>query len=193
MIASFLSAAAAQLRPSVVGILDGTDRGESGGAGIAWGKSGLIVTNAHVATGRDVTVVVADGRRARGEVVARNARRDLAVVRTRELALPGAPPGDPARLRPGSLVFAVGHPFGVRHAVSAGVLQAVGRLPRGFAMSRLGAAEWVQADVRLAPGNSGGPLADATGHVIGVAAMIVGGLALAVPAGDVNALLATLQ
>lgn len=191
MIASFLAAAAAQLRPSVVQILNGPGRGESGGAGVVWGESGLIVTNAHVATGRDV-MVVADGRRARGEVVARIAKRDLAVVRASELALPGAQPGDPARLRPGSLVFAVGHPFGVRDAVSAGVLQAVGRLPSGFAKIGSSAHVWVQADVRLAPGNSGGPLADAAGRVIGVAAMIVGGLALAVPAGDVNALLATL-
>ena len=190
MIASFLSAAAAQLVPSVVQILDGS-RGASGGAGIAWGDSGLIVTNAHVATGRDVTVVAGDGRSVRGEVVARNVRRDLALIRAPDLVLPGAPLGDPARLRPGALVFAVGHPFGVRDAVSAGVLQAVGRLPRGFAPNGHGGHTWVQADVRLAPGNSGGPLADAAGRVIGVAAMIVGGLALAVPAGDVNALLAT--
>jgi serine protease Do len=192
MIASFLSAAAARLRPSVVQILDGTGRGESGGAGIAWGGSGIIVTNAHVATHRDVTVVAANGRSARGEVVTRNTRRDLAVVRVRELELPGAPLGDPTRLRPGALVFAVGHPFGVRDAVSAGVLQAVGRLPRGLAMNGRGADAWVQADVRLAPGNSGGPLADAAGRVIGVAAMVVGGLALAVPTDDVQALLATI-
>jgi len=79
----------------------------------------------------------------------------------------------------------------VQDAISAGVLQAVGRLPRGLAVNGRGAHAWVQADVRLAPGNSGGPLADAAGLVIGVAAMIVGGLALAVPAPDVDALVAT--
>ncbi|HKE89498.1 MAG TPA: trypsin-like peptidase domain-containing protein [Gemmatimonadales bacterium] len=190
MTVSFVSDAAARLIPSVVAIVDGAERG-GGGAGIAWGASGLIVTNAHVATHRDVTVVAADGRRARGAVVARDARRDLAVVRASGLELPGAPTGDPARLRPGALVFAVGHPFGVHDAISAGVLQAVGRLPRGFPINGRGAYPWVQADVRLAPGNSGGPLADAAGLVIGVAAMIVGGLALAVPAPDVDALVAT--
>ena len=190
MITTFLSQPAAQLRPSVVQILNGSGRGESGGAGIAWGGSGLIVTNAHVATHREVAVVTADGRRERGKVVARHPRRDLAVIEAIGLELPGAPLGDATRLRPGALVFAVGHPFGVRDAISAGVLQAVGRLPPGFAVDGRGADAWVQADVRLAPGNSGGPLADVAGRVIGVAAMIVGGLALAVPAGDVNALLA---
>jgi serine protease Do len=192
MIAAFLSAAAARLRPSVVQIVDGSGRRQSGGAGIAWGGSGIVVTNAHVATHRDVTVVAPDGRSARGEVVTRNTQRDLALVQVRELELPGAPLGDPTRLRPGALVFAVGHPFGVRDALSAGVLQAVGRLPPGLAMNGHDAEAWVQADVRLAPGNSGGPLADAAGRVIGVAAMVVGGLALAVPVADVQALLAAM-
>ncbi|HEY6222366.1 MAG TPA: trypsin-like peptidase domain-containing protein [Gemmatimonadales bacterium] len=188
MIASFLSGAAARLIPSVVQFVD--DGGRGGGAGIAWGASGLIATNAHVATRRDVTIVAADGRRGRGSVVARDARRDLAVVRAHGVDVPGAELGDPTALRPGALVFAVGHPFGVRDAVSAGVLQAVGRLPRGFALNGRGAYRWVQADVRLAPGNSGGPLADSAGRVIGVAAMIVAGLALAVPASDVDVLIA---
>ena len=86
--------------------------------------------------------------------------------------------------------MAIGHPFGLVDAVSTGVLQSVGRLPLelGFEGGRL---RWVQADVRLGPGNSGGPLANADGQVIGVAAMIVAGLALAVPAPDVEALLAS--
>src|SRR5262245_26939045 len=174
MIVPFFSGVAARLRPSVVQIVTGSGRRESGGAGIAWEDSGLIVTSAHVATEARVIVVAPDGRRAPGTVVARDAKRDLAVVRAGGLELPGAQLGDATRLRAGSLVFAVGHPFGIRDAISAGVFQAVGKLPRGFSVNGTGPFSWVQADVRLGPGNSGGPLADAAGRVIGVAAMIVG-------------------
>src|SRR5262249_61048939 len=76
MMASFVSSAAARLIPSVVAIVDGAERG-SGGAGIAWGASGLIVTNAHVATHRDVTVVAAGGRRGRGAGWGRGVGRGL--------------------------------------------------------------------------------------------------------------------
>ena len=92
-------------------------------------------------------------------------------------------------MRPGSLVLAVGHPFGVVDAVSTGVLQSVGPLPLELDFAG-GGLHWVQADVRLGPGNSGGPLADVEGRVVGIAAMVVAGLALAVPATDVEALLA---
>jgi len=99
-------------------------------------------------------------------------------------------------MRPGALVFAVGHPLGVKDAVSVGVFQAVRAVPQGYGMAeqrpRRGRSPfipWVQADVRLAPGNSGGPIADVEGNVIGVAAMIVSGLALAVPAPDLDRLL----
>ena len=74
----------------------------------------------------------------------------------------------------GSLVVAVGHPLGMRGALSAGIVHAVAPIVRG-------GAPWIHADVRLAPGNSGGPLADVSGAIVGVNAMIVGGLALAVP------------
>ena len=93
-------------------------------------------------------------------------------------------------MRPGSLIMAIGHPFGLVDAVSTGVLQSVGELPLELDFEG-GMLRWVQADVRLGPGNSGGPLADADGRVIGVAAMVVAGMALAVPAPDVEALLAS--
>jgi serine protease Do len=76
----------------------------------------------------------------------------------------------------------------VKDAVSVGVFQAVGAVPRGYGM-KSPSIPWVQADVTLAPGNSGGPIADVEGNVIGVAAMIVSGLALAVPAPDLEGLL----
>jgi serine protease Do len=185
---AFLSTAADLLRASVVQIIEG-QRG-SGGAGIAWGRPDLFVTSAHVVSRPRVTVVTPDGRAVSGAVIRRDTVRDLAVVHAAGAGdeLPVARPGDPYVMRAGSLVVAVGHPFGMVDAVSAGVFQAVGPLPRGLGLNGKGSIPWVQADVRLAPGNSGGPLADAEGRVIGVAAMVVSGLALAVPVTDVERL-----
>ena len=82
--------------------------------------------------------------------------------------------GDSDSLRPGHFVLALGNPLGLTGAISAGVAHAASR-------------DWVQADVRLAPGNSGGMLADAAGRVIGINTMIVHGLALAIPSNQVEA------
>jgi serine protease Do len=83
-------------------------------------------------------------------------------------------------VRPGELAIAIGNPLGFVGALATGVIHAVGPL-RG-----LGRQSWVQADVRLAPGNSGGPLADARGRVIGINTMVAGGLALAIPSNSVR-------
>lgn len=137
------------------------------GAGVVWHPDGLILTNAHVAH-RDVTVVLADGRSWSARLVARDPQRDLAALVVDASGLPAARIGDSGALRVGELVLAVGNPLGLVRALSAGLVHAVG--PRA-----------IHADLRLAPGNSGGPLADARGHVVGLNAMIVGGLAVAVP------------
>jgi serine protease Do len=183
--------AAARVCASVVQVRSGAGPAAGGGAGIAWRGDELIVTNAHVAMTPRLSVVLPEGRAVPGEVIRRDAHRDLALVRAPGASLPRVSTADPRTLRPGTLVFAVGHPLGVTDAVSAGVLQATGPLPPGLGLPgdkrRL---SWVQADLRLAPGNSGGPLADAAGRVVGVAAMIVAGLALAVPAPDVEAFVA---
>src|SRR5881409_2785632 len=131
-------------------------------------------------------------RLVRDQRARRDAERDIAVVRAAGAGVPAVVAGDPYALRSGSLVFAVGHPFGVRDAVSVGVLQAVSPLPRGYGLNGNGSFVWIQADVRLAPGNSGGPVGDAQGRVIGVAAMVVSGMALAVPVPDVERFLSGL-
>ena len=142
-------------------------RGGAVGAGVVWHPDGLSLTNAHVAAG-DVTVVLADGGARRARLVARDVQRDLAALVVDATDLPAARIGDSGALRVGELVLAVGNPLGLVRALSAGLVHAVG--PRA-----------IHADLRLAPGNSGGPLADAQGHVVGLNAMIVGGLAVAVP------------
>ena len=197
MSTTFLSDPAQRLRASVVGVATGRRgrraAGGAGGAGAAIAWSGdLFVTSAHVVTASHATIVTPDGRAVPGDVVRRDDERDIAVVHAPGAGVPAVATANPATLRAGSLVFAVGHPFGVRDAVSVGVLQAVSPLPRGYGLNGKGSFVWIQADVRLAPGNSGGPLADAQGRVIGVAAMVVSGVALAVPVPDVERLLAGL-
>jgi serine protease Do len=124
-----------------------------------------------------------DGRSFPAEIAARDARRDLAILHVTASDLPAAPLGDSNRLRPGELVIAIGNPLGFMGALTAGVIHAVGPLPG------LGPRKWIQAGVRLAPGNSGGPLADASGNVIGVNTMVAGRLGLAVPSNEVARLL----
>ncbi len=171
---------AEQLRRSTVQILNG-NRGESGsGSGVIWDPGGLIVTNAHVMRHENARVELWDGRVFPATVHSRDNRRDLAALSIQTRGLPAAAPGDSLALRPGELVMAVGNPLGFVGALTTGVVHAIGPL-RG-----LGRRPWVQAAVRLAPGNSGGPLADAQGSVVGLNTMVVaGGLALAIPSNSV--------
>jgi serine protease Do len=172
-----LAAVARRLRGSTVEL-----RAMEGaiGSGIIWGADGLIVTAAHVllrggrASGAP-GVRLEDGRLLRAAVLACDRRADLAVVRVDSHDLAAASIGDSDRLRAGELVLAVGHPFGLVGAVATGVVHAASG-PEGRSES-----PWIRADLRLAPGHSGGPMADARGRVVGVTTMIAGGLALAVP------------
>jgi serine protease Do len=162
---------ARRLRDVTVQVLAGR---ASLGAGVVW-QRGLVVTNAHVARTAELRVALPDGRLVAARLVARDPSRDLAALALAPAAPVAAPvpaePGDASRLRAGALVLAVGHPLGVTGALALGVLHAAAR----------SADDWITADIRLAPGNSGGPLADATGRVIGINSMIVGGLGVAVP------------
>jgi serine protease Do len=116
-------------------------------------------------------------------LLARDTRRDLATLKVEAGGLPAATFGDSAALRVGELVMAIGNPMGFIGALTTGVVHALGSL------AGLGRQSWVLADVRLAPGNSGGPLADAYGRVIGINTMIVNGLGAAVPGNTVTAFL----
>ncbi|MDQ3639353.1 MAG: S1C family serine protease [Actinomycetota bacterium] len=170
--------------PGVVQVRRGTRRrGPRGGAGAGflWSPDGSVMTNHHVVAGSDgkLEVVLTDDRSFDAEVVESSRRLDLAMLRLRgapaeDLATP--PVGDSNALRVGELVFAVGHPWGRRGAVTAGIVSGLGSVGRPF-----GRARYVQSDAYLAPGNSGGPLVNARGEVIGVNAMISRGLSLAIP------------
>ena len=166
-----------RLRRSTVLVRPGASKGN--GSGVLWSSDGLIVTNAHVAQGSRAEISLWDGREFRAEVTSRDARRDLAALRISAGELFAAEAGDSSRVRPGEIAIAVGNPLGFVGALTTGVVHAVGSL-RG-----LGSQSWVQSDVRLAPGNSGGPLADAGGRVIGINAMVAGRLALAIASNEV--------
>ncbi len=184
---------AEKLRRSTVLIHAG---GRGGGSGVIWSSDGIIITNAHVARGAQIGLQLWDGREFHATVASRDPHRDLAALRVNltNLAtnleinqptnaaanLPSAVIGDSSQVRPGELAIAIGNPLGFIGALATGVIHAVGTL-RG-----LGSRPWVQADVRLAPGNSGGPLADARGRVIGINTMVAGRLALAIPSNVVQ-------
>jgi serine protease Do len=168
---------AEQLRRSTV-LIETGDRGS--GAGVIWGGDGLIVTNAHVARGPDARVELWDGRQLEAVITSRDPQLDLAALRISANDLPRVSPADSSKLRPGELAIAIGNPLGFVGALTTGVIHAVGPL------GGMGSRTWVQANVRLASGNSGGPLADARGRVIGINTMVAGRLALAIPSNAVH-------
>jgi serine protease Do len=165
---------------SVVQVEDG---GRGAGAGVVWSAQGLIVTNAHVVRGDEAGVTTAYDRRLNGRVEARDDALDLALVRVAGDGLNALEPGDSRSLRPGQLVLAIGHPLGVNGAVTVGIIT---RPPEAADQREL-----IASNVTLNRGNSGGPLLDAHGRLIGINAMVAGpGLGLAVPAHVVQRFLA---
>jgi serine protease Do len=166
-----LSQVAERVRRSTVQV-EGAGRG--GGSGVIWRSDGLIVTNAHVAQRTVGRIRFSDGRVVQANVAARDPKLDLALLVADARDLPAAPVADSDKLRAGQLVLAVGSPYGHAGAVAVGVVHASAE------------RRWVQADVKLAPGNSGGPLADADGRVIGINTMVANGVALAVPSNMVE-------
>jgi serine protease Do len=156
---------AERLRRSTV-LIEAQGRGH--GSGVIWPTGGVVVTNAHVAQTDRATITLWDGRRYEVPVTRRDPGRDLAALPFSAPALEPAAVGDSRRLRAGELVIAVGNPLGFLGALTTGVVHSVGPVPG------VSGREFVQADVRLAPGNSGGPLADAQGRVIGINTMVLG-------------------
>lgn len=173
---------AERLRRSTVQVFSG-GRERGGGSGVIWKPDGLILTNAHVARSNRVEVELWDRRTLDARVTAHDPRRDLAALRITATDLHAAGAGDSAALRPGELAIAIGSPLGFSGALTTGVIHSVGPIPG------MGRQAWVRATVRLAPGNSGGPLANADGRVIGLNTAIAHGLALAVPSNEIAAFL----
>lgn len=175
--------------PSVVSIGVGAGESEAAaeragaGSGFVIAPDGYIVTNHHVVVDSDhLTVGFTDGREYEARVVGADPSTDIAVVRIQESGLETAKFGDSGALRVGQLAIAIGNPLGFQSTVSTGVISALGRNLR----SRSGRLieNIIQTDVALNPGNSGGPLVDSRGRVIGInTAMIrmAQGLSFSVP------------
>ena len=170
-IAEFLRRATVQVRAA------GAD-GQGSGSGLVL-SAGQIITNAHVTMANNLILEAWDGKSHKAQVVRKDPRLDLALLSAEGLdAPPAALSGNEPK--PGAAVIAVGNPLGFVGAVSTGFVQAVG------VVRALGGRRWVQADVRLAPGNSGGPMADVLGQIVGINTMVARGLALAIPAATVQ-------
>ena len=165
--------------------------GRGAGAGIVWDEGGLVLTNDHVLPktrrgdrrGGKTRVALRDGRTFDAEIVKRSRNLDLALLRLRDAGdLPVASVEDSDALRVGDLVYAIGHPWGNPGAVTAGIVGGLG-VPGGPGRGRPrgSGGRFIFSDVVLAPGNSGGPLLNAGGEVVGINAMIFGRTALSVP------------
>jgi S1-C subfamily serine protease len=172
--------------PTVVGVRTSRGRGSPGdgsGSGVIVASDGYILTNSHVVHGASkFEVSLIDGRRLPASLTGDDPASDLAVIRAEGQGLPAAHFTQSARLRVGQLVIAIGNPFGFQSTVSAGVVSALGRSLRSTTGRLID--NIIQTDVALNPGNSGGPLVDSRGFVVGVNTAIFAmaqGISFAIP------------
>ncbi|HUX13178.1 MAG TPA: trypsin-like peptidase domain-containing protein [Spirochaetia bacterium] len=145
---------------------------EGAGSGVIITPDGFILTNDHVVAGaREILVSLVDDRSFKADLIGRDPATDLALIRVSDEKLPAADLGSSEGLRAGQLVIALGNPLGFSNTVSAGVVSAIGRSmrsPSGRLIDHV-----IQSDVALNPGNSGGPLLDSRGFVVGINTAIV--------------------
>lgn len=161
--------------------------GRGQGTGVIVDKDGYIVTNYHVVeAANEITVTLSDNRRVEGRLLGYDEPTDLAVIKIDEDRIIAAEWGDSDGVEVGSLVWAVGSPFGLQHTVTMGILSAKNRAGSAGTVYQ----DFMQTDAAVNPGNSGGPLVDEQGRVIGINTAIVGqtyqGISFAVPSNVVK-------
>jgi S1-C subfamily serine protease len=145
------------------------------GSGLVFASDGLILTNSHVVSGAaTISATMADGQRSTARLLGEDPHTDIAVLRTdNHLAAPSLSFVDSKTIRPGQLAIALGNPLGFEHTVTAGVVSAIGRSLRAVTGRLID--DVIQTDAALNPGNSGGPLVDAKGRVIGINTAVIRG------------------
>src|SRR5438094_2015056 len=166
----------------------GPEERRSSGSGFIIRQDGYLVTNAHVVTDAErIQVKLADGRRFEARLVGHDERVDLALIKIEATGLPVAVLGDSNRLRVGEFVLALGHPFGLEQTVSFGIVSRKG----APLMVAAPGFDFIQTDAAVNPGNSGGPLVNMAGEVVGVNSMAArnGSIGFAIPVNLVKGLL----
>jgi len=185
---------AQRIRPSVVSIeceklvtqgRRGLGWAGGQGSGVVIESNGLILTNAHVVEGsRHVIVTLHDHRRLQAQIVGVDNENDLAVLKIEATGLIPAVWGDSEKLRVGSMVWAIGSPYGLEQTVTSGIISGKNRYGQD-PNSRSATQELIQTDAAVNKGNSGGPLVDSRGNVIGINTSILGdqfqGISFAIP------------
>lgn len=169
--------------PSVVNVRTARGRGEGQGSGVIVDPAGYIVTNNHVVEGVDTAEIrLSDGRRGSASVIGADPLTDIAVLKTEMSDLTAADWGDSNELQVGDIVWALGSPFGLEKSTTFGILSAKER--RGITGSRV-IQEFLQTDAAVNPGNSGGPLVNSEGKIVGINTAIIGpsyqGISFSVP------------
>lgn len=173
-----------RVRGSLVQVRNG---GRGVGAGTIWHSDGLVLTNAHVIGRGPVQVSLPRGDTLPVRVMAQSKHLDIAALAVEATDLPTIELGESRSLRPGQLVLALGHPWGVLGSATAGVVIGMSsELPEVGQSGR----EWISVSLNLRPGNSGGPLVDARGRLLGINSMMTGPeVGMAVPVHVVKAFL----